>query len=79
MELELNRSFSEEVSERAEMPFMKVNGKSRISLFFGRFPRMLVGLRFRGVEIEPHIVLLAGRWSFLRIVRFFRTFSEELL
>jgi hypothetical protein len=35
MEPELNRSVSEKMSMRAEMPFLKVNGKSEISSVIG--------------------------------------------
>lgn len=52
---------------------------ARISVFLGPSGRMLVGQRFGGVEIELHIVLLAGRWSFSANCDTFSTFSEELL
>ncbi len=49
----------------------------RIGVFMDLSGRMLIGLRLRGVEIEPHIVLLAGRWSFLRIVKFSAHFRKN--
>jgi len=50
---------------------------ARISAFLGLSTRTLAGPRFRSVEIEPHIVLLAGRWSVLRIVRFSPHFRKK--
>jgi hypothetical protein len=40
---------------------------------------MLVGLKFRGVEIKPHIMLLAGRRSSLRIVRVSALFARIIV
>ena len=49
MELELDRSVSEKMSKRGEMPFMKSNGKSQMKMISKLFVLFIVTFSSRGV------------------------------